>query len=101
MISGDTYVSADGKVIGTLNHITGFTDFNVSVPEQQEGYYFPIKLTQTGTKMSLIKNGTPSKSNIDFDPEILLRVQKSDKWSIEVDDKEVISLDFSQANFAE
>ena len=51
--------------------------------------------------MSLIKNGIPSKSNIDFDPEILLRVQKSDKWSIEVDGKEVISLDFSQANFAE
>lgn len=98
MISDDTYVAEDGTVNGTLKYVTGFEAFNSTVPAEQEGHYFPFKLTQTGTKMTFYKNGSPTKSNLDFDPEILFRVDdNSTIWKVEVDGAEVITLNFVKA----
>ena len=97
-VTPDTTVSNDGVVKGTLKHVTGFTAFNEGNPEEQEGNYFPFLLNTTGTKMTIKKNGTaaPDKTGMAFDPEILLRVgSKSDTFSVEVDGKPYISLDFS------
>lgn len=33
-----------GTVYGTFKYVTGFTNFNASVPEEQEGYYLPFKV---------------------------------------------------------
>lgn len=97
-VTPDTTVSNDGVVKGTLKHVTGFTAFNEGNPEEQEGNYFPFLLNATGTKMTIKKNGTaaPDKTGMAFNPEILLRVgSKSDTFSVEVDGKPYISLDFS------
>ena len=100
MISEDTYVAEDGSVYGTLKTINSFTDFS-SNPDEQNGYYFPLTLTQSGTTMSLIKNGVPSKEDIAFDPEILLKIADQNAvWTIEVDDAEVVKLNFKNTTFA-
>ena len=51
--------------------------------------------------MTIIKNGIASdeKTDIDYDPELLLRVTKGDKFSIVVDDEEIITLTFAGAKF--
>ena len=100
MISEDTYVAENGSVYGILKTINDFTDFS-SNPDEQDGYYFPLTLTQSGTTMSLIKDGVPSKEDIPFDPEILLKIAGKDAvWTIEVDDAEVVKLNFKNATFA-
>lgn len=100
MISEDTYVATEGSVIGTLKTIKDFVDFS-SNPEEQSGYYFPVHLTQSGTQMSLIKNGVPSKEDVPFDPEILLKIADQNAiWTIEVDDTKVVELNFKNAIFA-
>ena len=102
MVGDDLSVSKDGAVTGTFHHVTGYTDFS-SVAEEQEGYYFPFKLTQTGTLMTIKKNGVAGegKENMTFDPEIILRVTKGDTFSIEVDSEPVITFTFSGATFEE
>lgn len=106
MISPDTYVAVNGAVIGTLNYITDYTEFNATKPEEQKGYYFPFELADgigtVGTsKMTIMKNGVASdeKTDMNYDPELLLRVTKGDKFSIFVDDEEVITLTFAGAKF--
>lgn len=106
MISPDTYVAVNGAVMGTLNYITDYTGFNATKPEEQKGYYFPFELADgigtVGTsKMTIMKNGVASdeKTDMDYDPELLLRVTKGDKFSIFVDDEEVITLTFAGAKF--
>lgn len=99
-ITEDTAISRDGVVTGTLKYVTGFTAFHEGNPEEQEGNYFPLLLNTTGTKMTIQKNGTaaPDKTDMAFDPEILLRVgSQSDTFAVEVDGKPYISLDFSAA----
>lgn len=106
MISPDTYVAVNGAVIGTLNYMKDFTEFNAIKEEEQKGYYFPFVLADgigtVGTsKMTIMKNGiaTDEKTDMDYDPELLLRVTKGDKFSIFVDDEEVITLTFAGAKF--
>lgn len=102
LISADTHVLADGSVVGTLNNVTGYTDFS-SKTSEQSGHYFPFRLTQTGTKMTIKKNGKAAtdKTDMAFDPEILLRVESATtKFTIEVDGVEVVTLNFAQATLA-
>lgn len=101
MVGDDLLVSESGSVVGTFKYVTDFTEFNVSNTLEQEGYYFPFKLTQTGTKMTIKKNGIAGegKENMDFDPEIILRVSKNDEFEILVDDVSVINFNFSNAIF--
>lgn len=57
-------------------------------------------LTQTGKKMTLKKNGTaaPEKQDMEFDPEIILRVEnRGTFFEIEVDGKSVVTLNFDKA----
>ena len=100
MISDNTYVGEDGSVNGTLKYVTGFEAFNSTEPSEQEGYFFPFTLTQTGTTMTFIKNGVPTKSDIAFDPEIIFRVDNNSvTWKVEVDGQEVVTLNFANATF--
>lgn len=103
LIGIDIEVYADGSVAGTLKNVTDFTEFNSTDVNEQSGHYFPLHLTQTGTKMTLKTNGVakPGKENMDFDPDIIFRVADKDTtFTIEVDGKEVVTLNFKKAIFA-
>lgn len=91
----------DGTVLGTLKHVTGYTQFNEAVPAEQEGYYFPFKLTKTGTKMTFKKNGEPGKTDIPFEASNVFRVTKKDTFEVIVDGASVVTFNFAQATFAD
>lgn len=94
-------VLKDGTVTGTIKKVTGYTQFS-SNTEEQSGYYFPFKLTKTGTQMTLKKNGVAAegKENIAFDPEIIFRVSQGDTFTVEVDGSPVVTFNFKKAIFA-
>lgn len=101
MVGKDLLVSPSGNVVGTFKYVKGFTEFNGSNPEEQEGYYFPFKLAKTGTNMTFKKNGEVSegKEDIPFDSEIIFRVNKDDVFEVLVDDEPVVTFEFSHATF--
>ena len=103
MIGNDVKVMEDGSVTGTLKYVDNFVEFNSTKVSEQSGHYFPVKLTQTGTKMTIKTNGTAkaNKTNMDFDPELLLRVSNNDTtFTIEVDGAEVVTFNFKDAILA-
>ena len=91
----------DGTVLGTLKHVTGYTQFNESNPEEQEGYFFPFKLTQTGTTMTFKKNGVATKTDIAWEAMNVFRVTSTDTFEVIVDDESVITFKFDEATFQE
>ena len=100
MISDDTYIDKEGKVHGTLKYVESFPEFNQANPLEQKGNYFPVTLSETGNKMTLKKNGVAAenKTDMSFDKDIIILVgSKSDKFTIEVDSREVITLNFEEA----
>lgn len=102
LIGTDVKVLADGSVTGTLKYVADYTDFSSNVSEQS-GHYFPVRLTQSGSTMTLKKNGAvlPGKENLPFDPEIILRVEsKATTFTIEVDGSDVVTLNFRSATLA-
>ena len=98
LVGDDLTVKADGSVTGTFHHVTGYTEFS-SEPDEQEGYYFPFHLTKTGTKMTVKKNGSPTKQGITFDPDIIFRGTKDDTFEVLVDDSSVVKFNFAGATF--
>ena len=76
MVSADTRVTIDGSVVGVMPYVENFKGFS-SKQDEQQGNYFPLKLTKTGNKMTIKKNGVAEKgrTNMKFDPEIVLRVK--------------------------
>ena len=103
LISNDVKVLAGGAVTGTLKYVTQFTDFDNSDTNNQSGHYFPFKLSQEGEKMTIKTNGVANvnKTDMPFDSEILLRVpDNKTTFTIEVDEKEVITLNFRKAILA-
>lgn len=101
MVENDVRVLADGTVLGTLKNVTGYTGFS-SVQEEQSGHFFPFTLTKTGTKMTIKTNGTaaPNKTDLPFDPDVVLKVDKNKKFSIDVDGVQVVALDFTNTTLA-
>ena len=66
-------------VIGKAHYVTGFTAFNESVPEEQEGWYFPVTLSESGAStMTFRKNGLVTKKDIPYDPQCLFRIESND-----------------------
>ena len=100
MVGDDLKVLKDGTVEGTFHHVDDFTDFSSEVDEQS-GYYFPFKLSGTGTKMTFKKNEVETKKDIPFDPDIIFRVEASDTFEVIVDGKSVVELNFAKATFEE
>lgn len=98
MISENTIILEDGTVEGTLNRVENFVEFSSEVSEQS-GYYFPIKLVTSGTKMTFKKNGTETKKDLPFDKDIIFRTEKTDTWEILVDETSIVKLNFTKANF--
>lgn len=102
LISTDTKVYADGSVVGTLKYVDSYPQFS-SVAAEKKGNYFPLKLTKTGEKMTIKKNGAAAldKTEMDFDEDIVLRVDgQSTTFTIEVDSSPVVTLNFKKATLA-
>ena len=86
---------------GTLKHVTGYTGFNEAEPEEQEGYYFPFRLSKSGTTMSFKKNGEPRKTDIPWEADNVFRVTASDTFEVLVDEVSVVTFKFVKATFQE
>lgn len=99
LVGSDIKVLSDGTVTGTLKKVTGYTKYSDN-PDEQSGYYFPVTLAKTGTTMSIKKNGTYIKQDVPYEQDIVLRVERGDVFTIEVDDTEVVTLNFKSAIFA-
>ena len=99
LIGSDVAVSEDGTVTGTFHYVTGYTGFNSTEVEEQSGYYFPFTLEKAGEKMSFLKNGEPSKTDIAWEANNVFRVTAGDTFTIKVDGQDVVTLNFSQASF--
>ena len=91
----------DGGVKGTLKYVTGYTQFNESDPEEQEGHFFPFVLGKTGTNMTFKKNGSPGKTDIPWEANNVFRVEKGDTFQVLVDGEEVVTFNFQEATFEE
>lgn len=97
--SADTTMLENGKVFGTLKHITGFTEFSGD-PAEQDGYYFGFTLAKTGTKMTFKKNGVVVKDGIAWEADNIFRVASTGTvFEVLVDGVSVLTLDFSNINF--
>lgn len=97
LVGNDVRVLADGTVLGTIKMVENYTGFSGDKSEQS-GHFFPFLLNKKGTTMS-IKGGTTPRENIPYDPEIVLKVDKTKKFTIEVDGQFVVELKFDQATF--
>lgn len=98
MIDNDISISSDGSVSGTIKYIDSFVDFNKNDPSEQKGNFFPFVLNVSGNKMTFKKNGIATKSNINFDKDIIFRVpDKNTTFSVEVDGNPIITLNFTNA----
>ena len=49
--------------------------------------------------MTFKENGSPTKQDIAFDPDIIFRVTKSDTFEVLVDNQSVVKFNFSEATF--
>ena len=98
LIGDDVKVRKDGAVTGTFKHVTGYTGFSDN-PDEQEGYYFPFKLTKTGEKMEFKKNGEASSGEIPWEADNVFRVTADDTFTVSVDGSEVVTFSFSEASF--
>ena len=91
----------DGTVKGNFKYVTGYTGFNGSVVEEQEGNFFPFTLKKTGTNMTFKKNGVEIKKDIPFEATNVFRVAQSDTFTVLVDNEEVITFNFENAIFSQ
>lgn len=101
LIEDGMKVYEDGTVSGTFKHVTGYTGFNSEDPSEQEGYYFPFRLTKIGTTMTFKKNGEPGKTDIAWEADNVFRVTSSDTFEVLVDGTSVVTFNFAQAVFPE
>ena len=99
MVEPGMYVQGDGSVFGTFKYVTGYEEFNSAIPEEQEGYFFPFELKQTGSKMTFKKNGNITKKDINFDKDIVFRVSKGDTFEVLVDGRHIVTFNFRNARF--
>ena len=94
------HIFPDGSVIGDFVKVDNFEQYS-GVKKEQSGYYFPIKLLNTGKLMTIKKNNKVVKSDVDFDPSIVMRVTKTDKFEIIVDGLTIAKFNFEYATFGE
>lgn len=100
MITGAA-VQKDGTVYGIFKKVQGYTEFNESDPEEQQGYYFPFLLKKKGSTMTFKKNGEDSKTEIQWEENNVFRVEKNDRFEVLVDGESVVTLNFEKAIFEE
>ena len=98
LISADTKIRESGAVTGTLNYIKEWSEFNPSDPQEQSGYYMPVKLGDDYKEKNITVTGT--KKVTAQDTEWVLFVKDSNStFKFESDGKEIMTLTFKGTNF--
>ena len=100
LMGNNVVIMADGKVKGNFHKVENYTGFSKD-PAKQKGYFMVVHLQETGEKMS-ITGGTDTLTDVPFDPDVIIKFsddgnEKSKKYKITVDKKDVVELDFSEA----
>ena len=49
--------------------------------------------------MTFKKNGSPTKQDIAFDPDIIFRVTKNDTFEVLIDEQSIVTFNFTKATF--
>lgn len=104
MINNDVKVHDSGAVVGTFPYVTGFTGFNAKKTAEQEGWYFPFKLSDKyqGKKITVKReSGTGGTAKTVEDCEWVLRLTdgKDTIYTIKTEGEPIITLSFSSATF--
>lgn len=100
MISDDTMIKGDGRVVGTLKYVASYPEFSVN-KDVQKGNYMPFTIEQKGRTMTIAKNGVEVRKDVPFDPSCVFRVtEPTDTFTVSVDGDEIITLSFAGAVLA-
>lgn len=90
-----------GYVAGTLNHITGWTQFD---SKESDGHFFPISLNKKYMGKSITVHGKTDKTvTVAGDTELdwVLRVDDTKVFKFECDGETILALDFNGATLKE
>ena len=97
IIGTDVRVLDDGTVLGTLKRIESWPEFSGS-EDEQKGNYFPVLLPAGGKKLKTTKGVTVKDMDFPNDRLLVIRVpDTATTCKIEVDEQELITLNFSKA----
>lgn len=100
LVESDVMVLENGSVMGTLKEVKSWPEFS-NAPEEQSGNYFPVLLPKGGKKVKTTKDGVAKEMNFPDDRLLVIHVpSNTTTCKIEIDDMEVITLDFSTAALA-
>lgn len=102
MIAPGMRLQYDGVVKGRFHYVPLYEGFSKS-KENQSGYYLPLKINKTGEKLTIFKNGEKAKEVEGFgqDPYLVIKVEPGQIWSLNIDGREIASLDLGEAVFEE
>lgn len=113
MIENGAYIDNNGHVIATLKPVNDYTGFS-SVEAEQDGYYLPFEINMPGAKTITFKKKTlangpyvPSKENIKYDNQIVLRIADANAeqaiydFKVTSDNGKIVELHFDKVKFAE
>lgn len=99
LISPGTKITGDGSVIGTL-YKAKVEEFS-TVKAEQQGYFFPAKLTKTGETVTIVKDGKTRTVPYPDDNMALIKIPGKDtNVKIEVDGEELVTLNFRRTVFS-
>ena len=100
LISADTKITASGAVTGTLNYVKGWQAFSDN-PDEQNGYYFPLKLDEKYSGKEITCAGTITKEAQDLEWILLVKDQQS-KFTFSTDeDGTFLTLTFTGVTLGE
>lgn len=89
-------IDSSGAVTGTLNYITGWTQFSTNADEQN-GNYFPLKLDEKYSNKEITCQGTTTTTAQDLEWVLLVKNTDSEfKFSTDTDEN-FLTLTFKEA----
>ena len=84
LISEDTKIDTSGAVTGTIHYVKDWQAFSDD-PDEQNGYYFPLKLDEKYSGKQITCTGTITKKAADLEWILLVKDQQS-KFTFSTDD---------------
>lgn len=99
------HITPGGKVNGTFKFVTGFTEFNNQVVEEQKGYYVPFKVDVPAEASKVQMKNAAKTAWVDMEPNKLGLIWcgqtkqslLNTKVDIKTDNEMKLQLDLSQA----
>lgn len=81
-----------------LKYVTDYIEYWEGNSTMQKGYFFPIKLTGSGTTLKTNVSGTEKTQNFPDDNTLVIRIPSNKTIvKITVDETEVVTLKFDKA----